>query len=129
MAIHETTSSDTVEHGTPVVARPVEDSERINTLPRHFGNRLLTLEGAVCDFMRRFSPDYRGGFWDFIELSNGGFYMAPQHEGLFRFSGTRTDMRESCPRTRQVSRCASSPTATCRSGTATTRSLPPTSTA
>lgn len=86
MAIHETISSDTAEPGTPVVARRVEDSDRIHTLPRHFGNRLLTFESAVYDFMRRFSPDYRGGFWDFVELSNGGFYMAPQHEGTFRFS-------------------------------------------
>jgi Antirestriction protein len=85
MAIHETTSSDTADHGTPVVARRVEDSRRINTLPRHFGNRLLTFEGAVYDLMRRFSADYRGGFWDFVELSNGGFYMMPQHEGTFRF--------------------------------------------
>ena len=86
MAIHETTSSNTSEPGTLVVARRVDDAQRIHTLPRHFGNRLLTFEGAVYDFMRRFSLDYRGGFWDFIELSNGGFYMAPQHEGTFRFS-------------------------------------------
>ena len=86
MAIHETTSSGTAEHGTPVVARRVEDSERLMTLPRHFGDRLLAFEGAVYDLMRRFSPDYRGGFWEFIELSNGGFYMSPQHEGSFRFS-------------------------------------------
>jgi hypothetical protein len=56
------------------------------TLPRHFGNRLLVLEGAVYDFMRRFAPDYRGGFWNFYELSTGGFYMAPEHEASFRFS-------------------------------------------
>lgn len=85
MAIHETNSSG-ADHSTPVAARRVEDSQRINSLPRHFGNRLLTFEGAVYDFMRRFSPDYRGGFWEFIELSNGGFYMAPQQEGTFRFS-------------------------------------------
>ena len=85
MAIHETTSSGTAVHGTPVVARRVQDSERLTSLPRHFGNRLLAFEGAVYDLMRRFSPDYRGGFWDFTELSNGGFYMSPEHEGTFRF--------------------------------------------
>ena len=86
MAIHETTSPGAADHGTSVVARRVEESQRLMTLPRHFGNRLLTFEGAVYDFMRRFSPDYRGGFWDFIELSNNGFYMSPEHEGTFRFS-------------------------------------------
>lgn len=86
MAIHETTSSGTAEHSAPVVARVVEDAQRLMTLPHHFGNRLLAFEGAVYDFMRRFSPDYRGGFWNFIELSNNGFYMSPEHEGTFRFS-------------------------------------------
>lgn len=86
MAIHETTSSGTAEHGAPVVARRVEDSQRLMTLPRLFGNRLLAFEGAVYDFMGRFSPDYRGGFWDFMELSNNGFYMSPEHEGTFRFA-------------------------------------------
>ena len=86
MAIHETISSGTADQNAPVVARRVEDSQRLMTLPRHFGNRLMTFEGAVYDLMRRFSPDYRGGFWDFTELSNGGFYMSPQHEGTFRFA-------------------------------------------
>ena len=54
-------------------------------LPRHFGQRLLIFEGAVYDFMRRFAPDYDGGFWQFYELSNGGFYMAPDG-GTFRLS-------------------------------------------
>ena len=86
MAIHETTSTGTADASKSVVARRVEDPQRLMTLPRHFGNRLLTFEAAVYDFMHRFAPDYRGGFWDFIELSNGGFYMSPRHEGTFRFS-------------------------------------------
>ena len=85
MTTHGNMSSSATDHGTPV-ARRVADSERLTTIPRHFGDRLLVFEGAVYDFMRRFSPDYRGGFWDFTELSNGGFYMSPQHEGTFRFS-------------------------------------------
>lgn len=86
MATHESILSSAATTGTPVTARRVEDSERLMTLPRHFGKRLLVLEGTVYDFMRRFAPDYRGGFWDFIELSNGGFYIALEHEGTFRFS-------------------------------------------
>ena len=86
MATHESTLSAAATAGTPVIAQRVEDSERLMTLPRHFGNRLLVLEGTVYDFMRRFAPDYRGGFWNFYELSTGGFYMAPEHEGSFRFA-------------------------------------------
>ena len=67
-----------------IEARRVDDSERIRALPRYFGIRMTTFEGAVYDFMHRFAPDYRGGFWQFYELSNGGFYMAPDRES-YRF--------------------------------------------
>jgi hypothetical protein len=37
----------------------------------------MLVETAVYGFLRRFCPDYGGGYWRFYELSNGGFYMAP----------------------------------------------------
>lgn len=63
--------------------RAVLDGERINTLPRHFGRHLMQVESAVYGFMRRFSHAYRGGYWTFFELSNGGFYMAPEDGSRF----------------------------------------------
>jgi hypothetical protein len=27
--------------------------------------------------------DYSGGYWDFYQLSNGGFYMAPSEDRVF----------------------------------------------
>lgn len=69
----------------PVVAQRIENSERMMALPRHFGQRLLVFEGAVYNFMRRFAPGYDGAYWQFYELSNGGFYMAPDG-GPFQFS-------------------------------------------
>jgi hypothetical protein len=39
---------------------------------------MVTVEARIHDLMGRFVADYYGGFWDFFELSNGGFYMAPQ---------------------------------------------------
>jgi hypothetical protein len=33
--------------------------------------------------MHRVAPDYRGAFWQFYELDNGGFYMAPDR-GTYR---------------------------------------------
>ena len=68
-----------------VVARRVDEPERMMALPRHFGDRLLIFEGAVYDFMRSFAPDYRGAYWEFFELSNGGFFMVPDG-GPYRFS-------------------------------------------
>jgi hypothetical protein len=85
MNTQDNASADTSGQNTSVVARRIEDSERLMTLPRHFGHRLLTFESEVYNFMRRFAADYRGGFWEFYELSNGGFYMAPEGRS-FRFS-------------------------------------------
>lgn len=84
MANQDTISPDAMGPRTSIVARRLEDSERMRALPGHFGERLLIFEGAVYDFMRRFAPSYRGGYWEFFELSNGGFYMACQG-GPFRF--------------------------------------------
>jgi hypothetical protein len=39
---------------------------------------MVTVEARIYDLMGQFVADYDGGFWDFYELSNGGFYMAPQ---------------------------------------------------
>lgn len=89
MATHESTLSAAATTSMPVIAQRVEDSQRLMALPRHFGNCLLVLEGTVYDFMRRFAPDYRGAFWNFYELSSGGFIITrgtlsggdPQREG------------------------------------------------
>ena len=85
MSHHDNISPGAVGARTAVIAQKVDDSERMMALPRHFGQRLLMFEGAVYDFMRRFAADYDGAYWQFYELSNGGFYMAPD-AGPFRIS-------------------------------------------
>ena len=62
---------------SPVVASLVADAERLPALPRHFGSHLLEAETTIFSWLRELSPDYAGGYWHFYELSNGGFYMAP----------------------------------------------------
>ena len=58
-----------------IQAKVVPGDERLQFLPRVFGRRFMQGESAVFDWMRRLCPDYNGGFWDFIDLSNGGFYL------------------------------------------------------
>ena len=41
-------------------------------------------EPLVYAWLDRLSADYNGGQWDFFELSNGGFYMAPVMPGPLR---------------------------------------------
>jgi len=69
------------QDGAPKVqAHLVLEDARIGTLPRHFGARMMTVEHTVYNFMREFVAEYKGGFWDFYDLSNGGFYMAPNSD-------------------------------------------------
>ena len=66
----------------PIEAHQVPDDARMHALPRHFGRHMLTVEDAVYRWMRQLAPEYSGGYWHFYELSNGGFYMAPECEPL-----------------------------------------------
>ncbi len=78
-------------HSTPLVgtARPlpprqtgisdrlVADGDRLNFLPKHFGTRsFMEGEAQVYHWMRRLNAHYSGGYWEYYELSNGGFYLA-----------------------------------------------------
>lgn len=65
-----------------ITARLIPQNERLNTLPRHFGRHMVRFEMRVYDLMDTFAKEYRGGFWNFYDLSNGGFYMAPAIETL-----------------------------------------------
>ncbi len=65
-----------------ILAQQVSDDARMDTLPKHFGRYLISVEDAVYTLMRHLAQEYRGGYWHFYELSNGGFYMAPQMEPL-----------------------------------------------
>ena len=66
-----------------IEAREIPDGERLQMLPRHFGRDMLTVEYAIFAFMRKLSQRYTGGYWIYFELSNGGFYMAPQSDNRF----------------------------------------------
>ena len=69
---------------SPIVTSLVSDAERMLTLPRHFGSHMLEAETTVFAWLRELSADYEGAYWHFYELSNGGFYMAPDVSEPFR---------------------------------------------
>lgn len=60
-----------------IEAYEISHHARMGALPRHFGRYMMTFEGFVYDLMRQFSPQYPGGSWRFMELSNGSFFMTP----------------------------------------------------
>jgi hypothetical protein len=73
-----TQSRDLNSETQKIEAYKVSDHARIGTLPRHFGRHMMTVEHKVYDLMGRFVADYQGAFWEFYELSNGGFFMTPR---------------------------------------------------
>jgi len=60
-----------------ITALRVEENKRLAFLPKHFGKLIGIAERRIYDTLRGLSHNYTGGFWDFYELSNNGFYMAP----------------------------------------------------
>lgn len=77
-----------------ITATKVEDSARMEFLPRVFGERYMLLgERTVYAVMDHHCSTYNGGYWEYYDLSNGGFYMAPKTDERFVFSneGLQTD--------------------------------------
>lgn len=59
-------------------ASRLNSHQRVRHTAKLFGVSFpLALEPTVFAIAGRLSAGYRGGFWDFHSLSNGGFYMAP----------------------------------------------------
>lgn len=62
----------------------VPESQRLDVADRHFGIRFpLQFEPMVYRFAEQLAESYTGGYWQFYTLSNGGFYMAPDHAESF----------------------------------------------
>ena len=58
-----------------IVAAKVADSDRSGFMFEHFGNMCMAVENGVYTTLDKICEEYNGGYWDFIELSNGGGYM------------------------------------------------------
>jgi hypothetical protein len=77
---HSGTNGD----ATGITATLVPDNRRLEFLPLHFGVRsMIKFETSVYGWMGNLCPEYHGGYWNFMELSNGGAFMFPS--GVDRF--------------------------------------------
>ncbi len=62
----------------------MNDNERLNYTASHFGDNFpFRIEPFIYDMARNLSGDYTGGYWNMFELTNGGFYMAPESDTPF----------------------------------------------
>jgi Antirestriction protein len=79
-------TTDNSESGVVTAVR-ISQRDRLRALPRHFGvHFMLRVESAVYSAMRELVHEYTGGYWHYYDLSNGGFYMAPDTATPFAVS-------------------------------------------
>jgi hypothetical protein len=72
---------------TTIYCEEVPEARRLTHTAGLFGLDFpLRLEPFVFTMAGQLSPDYRGGFWKFFALCNGGFYMAPDSTGALAVS-------------------------------------------
>ena len=58
----------------------VPDNNRIKFLPKHVGLFMTRFETSIYNWMSRLDNEYNGGYWEFYELDNGGFFLAPSED-------------------------------------------------
>jgi hypothetical protein len=62
----------------------VPEEQRLAIAERLFGIHFpLQMEPVIYGITERMAKNYKGGYWDFYTLSNGGFYMAPSGDDVF----------------------------------------------
>lgn len=72
---------------TSIIRQLVAEDQRVNHTAKLFGHNFpLCLEPFVYGITGMIAEDYRGGYWHFYQLSNGGFYMAPSTDNQFKVS-------------------------------------------
>lgn len=68
-----------------ITAVLVSEAQRMDTADKFFGIRYpVTVEPMVYHFATQLAPAYNGGYWNFYQLSNGGFFMAPKLDESFK---------------------------------------------
>lgn len=68
----------------PVTRELVPEDQRIAVTERLFGIHFpLKLEPVIYGITDRMATEYSGGYWEFFQTSNGGFYMAPAEDRIF----------------------------------------------
>lgn len=70
-----------------IYSEQLNDNQRVRHTAHLFGIDFpMRLEPTVFHLAGQLSTIYRGGYWHFYTLSNGGFYMAPCGNSQFEIS-------------------------------------------
>ena len=79
-----------------ITERVISDREKMNFLPKKVGSGFWAFENILYQITANLSQDYTGGMWEFVELSNGGFYCRPDDDSLFHcvnMAGESADLK------------------------------------
>lgn len=60
-----------------ITATKVPPSQRPAALPHIYGVLCTQIESVIFDTAGSIISNYKGAYWEFFRLSNGGFYMVP----------------------------------------------------
>jgi hypothetical protein len=72
---------------TNVTRELVPEAQRSDHVGQLFGVHFpMQLEPFIYSITEQLSADYKGGYWLFYTLGNGGFYMSPDSEKPFAVS-------------------------------------------
>jgi hypothetical protein len=75
------------EENTIVTRHLVADDQRLSVIENLFGAHFpLVLEPVIYGITERMAESYRGGYWQFYTLDNGGFYLAPEGDTVYQVS-------------------------------------------
>ncbi len=70
-----------------ITCNVVPEAQRMAIVDKLFGIQyVLVLEPAVFRFAETLARKYKGAYWTFHTLGNGGFYMAPRSNTVFAVS-------------------------------------------
>ncbi len=67
-----------------ITCKQIPEHKRLSHTAKLFGmNFPMVFEPTVYNITDGIADDYHGGYWEFYELSNDGFYMAPHSDITF----------------------------------------------
>ena len=76
-----------VEENTIVTRKLIPEEQRLSHIEKLFGAHFpLMLEPVIYGITERMAEAYRGGYWQFYTLNNGGFYLAPEGDQVYQVS-------------------------------------------
>ncbi|EGT7710150.1 antirestriction protein ArdB [Escherichia coli] len=62
-----------------ITARYISENARMNFMPAAFSGAFFSADHFIQSFLNRYAKDYQGGYWEYLQASNGAFFMeAPQ---------------------------------------------------